>query len=312
MGGERGRRRRLERIDASSEPRPVRAPFWARWVLSLPPKFGRSVEDVLTEREIQHLRDRALDHQHSRLNFITLAFLPYLTYYAFWLERGNTPYLILDIGIPALSLAFIGWMWRRYQDKRIEFYITVRIINLIWMLDRNGADWLGRPAFARLMNPVLAGIARRMMRMPLGLKSTHPGVVQSVERKAAAFDDLQQWVSTPIDTTYNDLLSRLKNSIALVIRGRWFDLPESDSAYVRVMTKIERWTWGVTGFVVIAAGIAAGVFDDSVPSFIKFVTPIAIAGGVLCLGRAGLVPGTLQQALDTSSSLRASANESED
>jgi hypothetical protein len=151
----------------------------------------------------------------------------------------------------------------------------------------------------RQLNRHIARTADALQRLPLRLHSSYPQVLREAAEKAAAMSALQEVVTSGAPDTVEQLRTRLRADLSLVLEGQWRSL-RGDRAVDRVQGLTH---WQKAGYVAVAAALVCGAawigtgstaWGQAAGPVIAAMVGLAMAA----LIRSGVAPGGLQQAID--------------
>jgi hypothetical protein len=195
----------------------------------------------------------------------------------------------------------------------LKYSIITRYGILLRRLEENESTFR-HGQVKRWTNYDLRRLAKLLSRLPLALGTRHPDVVLSAAAKGAYVRRLQVCVAKPRDDhTCAWLHDVLLNSLKTYLDRRWEDLPyrEPDAS-----DKINRWQkieYGLLGLIFAVGAVVLVTNGTTIlpkyPSLVPTGTTLLGMGAYLSLSQAGLIPGSLQQALDTAKTLSASHKE---
>lgn len=111
----------------------------------------------------------------------------------------------------------------------------------------------------------LEGTAREVERIPLAsgavARSVRQDVLKISRAKGQAMRQLEMLVIQPKSFTLIELVEQLKDDLLILVKGRWYDLPEA----ARPELEISRWRSAVPlgiGATLIAGVIAIGILAN--------------------------------------------------
>lgn len=288
--------------------------FRHAWVTNLPqnPPLNTQVDPPasqakLTKDQKDYVREACKDLRHRLLYLAPIVF----TLVALvWIPDNKeviTNITVRNVFLSGISLAAIA-AFLTIRHFSMKYHIIARYAFLLRRMEENqpvnGTGGLTSFRMKRSMNRDLRGLARLLARLPLTIGTRYPDVVLSTAKKAAYVRWLQVWVAQPMDeNTYGWLYTDLLKSFSTILMRQWQDLPEREPDPRQQLTKLQR-----TGYVllslVLAAGAVALIINGSnlgtnFQSSSQIGATLLAVGAYLSLARAGLIPGSLQQALDT-------------
>jgi len=229
---------------------------------------------------------------------LTKFFVPDTTVYGLVGIHQIIYYVLIVIGLGALFLV------RRFS---VQYNVIHEYMVLVRRAEenKNEASWHLFQT-RRWMNFGLRRLARFIARLPVALGTSHPDVALAAARRAAYVRNLQKAVSGT--GYYCDVYGALRHGLRHVIDRDWESLPEDDPDPTVRLTGLRR-----TGYILLATALAAGAvafilfgksFGESAQVYTQLAITVLGAGAYLALAKAGFIPGSLQNALDTANQLQ--------
>ena len=205
----------------------------------------------------------------------------------------------------ALLAAFVTFLTIRHFS--LKYHIIVRYAFLLRRMNDNEPEkGCGLSSFQmkRWMNRDLRHLAHLLARLPLTIGSRQPDVMLKTARKAAYVQWLQVWVAQPLDdNTFGCLHTELFKSFSTVLDRQWQSLPEREPDPREQITNSQRAAYVLLSVVFAVGAVALIINGKSLettwPGVSQIGATLLAVGAYLSLGRAGFIPGSLQQALDT-------------
>lgn len=206
----------------------------------------------------------------------------------------------------ALLAAFVTFLTIRHFSLKYHIIACYALL-LQRMKDNRPEDQgCGLSSFQmkRCMNRDLRHLARLLARLPLTIGSRQPDVMLKTARKAAFVQWLQVWVAQPLDDkTFSCLYTELFKSFSTILERQWQSLPEREPDPREQITNWQRAAYVLLGVVFAVGAVALIINGKSLettwPGVSQIGATLLAVGAYLSLGRAGFIPGSLQQALDT-------------
>jgi hypothetical protein len=184
----------------------------------------------------------------------------------------------------------------------LKYSIIARYGILLRRLGENKSNFRDTP-MKRRTNYDLRKLAKRLSRLPLTLGTRHPVVVLSAAHKSAYVRNLQVWVSQPLDdNTFDCLYDTLLDSLKTFLDKRWEDLPGEEPDESDRITRWQRVGYVLLGLAFAIGAVALVIYGKDIQgsgALVSLGWTLLLAGAYLSLAKAGLIPGSLQAALDT-------------
>jgi hypothetical protein len=214
-----------------------------------------------------------------------LANVPWLFLLTFRYEIASACILSLAFLVPATILAFtlniihsIAHLFkkRRYpEDLLIRHLIGCLRLLIVWILYREKLVTLeNRMIPSKNLIEISDLINQNITKyLSTGYIEVDSKIKLRARRIAMSYLLLQEWVFTPMETTWRDLYKRLHNDLIDILEGKWHYLEQAEVADIpRVERAIDR-------ILSIAGAILLASIPIAVYAFLQ-ATPLALTGEV--------------------------------
>src|SRR5664279_4963698 len=276
------------------------------WVTNLPTR-PRGRREPLSHSQIASITEACTDRWRRYIVYL-LPFLLALLLLRFIPEEVDVVWGITERKIflysVFLALAITVLALRHFS---LKYSIITRNGILLRRLGENGPNFR-HMQMKRWTNYDLRRLAKLLARLPLTLGTRHPVVVLSAARKGAYVRSLQIWVSQPPDgNTFDRLYDTLLDSFKTFLDRRWEDLPGVDPDASDQITRWQRVGYVLLSLVFATGAVALVIYGKDIQgngaTAVPLGTTLLAVSAYLALAQAGLIPGSLQQALDTANKI---------